>query len=229
MRWVGISNASAEQLEEALDDRRGRERAEPARARLHRRRSTQRRGRGVRGARDRLPALVAARRHRQRRRQRRRRARSRRPPNATAPRRSRSRSRGCWRSARSSSRSPARRGPRRSPTRPGRPSSSSPPTSCTPSPRRSASPDGGRKPGCARSRSGRRGSTIGPMPRSMWSGAISFGLVNVPVKLYSAVSRKTVRFHQLNGKTGTPDRAEARGLRAPARRSPTRTSSRATS
>jgi DNA end-binding protein Ku len=40
------------------------------------------------------------------------------------------------------------------------------------------------------------------MARSMWSGAISFGLVNVPVKLYSAVSRKTVRFHQLNGKTG---------------------------
>jgi DNA end-binding protein Ku len=40
------------------------------------------------------------------------------------------------------------------------------------------------------------------MPRSIWSGAISFGLVNVPVKLYSAVSRKTVRFHQLNGKTG---------------------------
>src|SRR5215208_3328139 len=40
------------------------------------------------------------------------------------------------------------------------------------------------------------------MPRSIWSGAISFGLVNVPVKLYSAVSRKTVRFHQLNGRTG---------------------------
>ena len=36
----------------------------------------------------------------------------------------------------------------------------------------------------------------------MWSGAISFGLVNVPVKLYSAVSRKTVRFHQLNSETG---------------------------
>ena len=36
----------------------------------------------------------------------------------------------------------------------------------------------------------------------MWSGAISFGLVNVPVKLYSAVSRKTVRFHQLNKETG---------------------------
>src|SRR3954447_8757587 len=40
------------------------------------------------------------------------------------------------------------------------------------------------------------------MPRSMWSGAISFGLVNVPIKLYSAVSKKTVRFHQLNGETG---------------------------
>jgi DNA end-binding protein Ku len=40
------------------------------------------------------------------------------------------------------------------------------------------------------------------MPRSIWSGAISFGLVNVPVKLYSAVSRKTVRFHQLNSDTG---------------------------
>jgi DNA end-binding protein Ku len=36
----------------------------------------------------------------------------------------------------------------------------------------------------------------------MWSGAISFGLVNVPVKLYSAVSRKTVRFNQLNMETG---------------------------
>jgi DNA end-binding protein Ku len=41
------------------------------------------------------------------------------------------------------------------------------------------------------------------MPRSIWTGAISFGLVTVPVRLYSAVSRKTVRFHQLNGKTGS--------------------------
>src|SRR5919108_269613 len=40
------------------------------------------------------------------------------------------------------------------------------------------------------------------MPRAIWSGAISFGLVNVPVKLYSAVSRKTVRFHQLHEETG---------------------------
>src|ERR687889_14137 len=40
------------------------------------------------------------------------------------------------------------------------------------------------------------------MPRSIWSGAISFGLVNVPVKLFSAVSKKTVRFNQLNKDTG---------------------------
>lgn len=40
------------------------------------------------------------------------------------------------------------------------------------------------------------------MPRSIWTGAISFGLVTVPVKLYSAVNRKTVRFNQLNAKTG---------------------------
>jgi DNA end-binding protein Ku len=40
------------------------------------------------------------------------------------------------------------------------------------------------------------------MPRSIWTGAISFGLVTVPVKLYSAINRKNVRFHQLNGENG---------------------------
>jgi DNA end-binding protein Ku len=40
------------------------------------------------------------------------------------------------------------------------------------------------------------------MPRAIWTGAVSFGMVSVPVKLYSAVNRKTVRFHQLSGKTG---------------------------
>jgi len=39
------------------------------------------------------------------------------------------------------------------------------------------------------------------MPRSIWSGAISFGLVNVPIKLFSAVSPKDVRFHQLDART----------------------------
>jgi len=37
-------------------------------------------------------------------------------------------------------------------------------------------------------------------PRSLWSGAISFGLVNVPVKMVTAVSQKDVRFNQLHGK-----------------------------
>jgi DNA end-binding protein Ku len=39
------------------------------------------------------------------------------------------------------------------------------------------------------------------MARAIWTGAISFGLVTVPVKLFSAVNRKTVRFHQLSSKT----------------------------
>ena len=36
------------------------------------------------------------------------------------------------------------------------------------------------------------------MPRPIWSGSISFGLVNVPVKVLSAVSSQDVRFHQLH-------------------------------
>jgi DNA end-binding protein Ku len=36
------------------------------------------------------------------------------------------------------------------------------------------------------------------MPRAIWSGSISFGLVNVPVKMTTAVSTKDVRFHQLH-------------------------------
>jgi DNA end-binding protein Ku len=40
------------------------------------------------------------------------------------------------------------------------------------------------------------------MARAIWSGAISFGLVNIPVKLYSAVSKKTVRFHQIDAESG---------------------------
>ena len=40
------------------------------------------------------------------------------------------------------------------------------------------------------------------MQRPIWSGAISFGLVNVPVKLYNAVRKRTVSFHQLRAKDG---------------------------
>jgi DNA end-binding protein Ku len=39
------------------------------------------------------------------------------------------------------------------------------------------------------------------MPRAIWSGSISFGLVNIPVKLYSAVSRKNVQFNQLDARS----------------------------
>ncbi len=41
------------------------------------------------------------------------------------------------------------------------------------------------------------------MARAIWSGSISFGLLNVPVKLYSAVSKNTVRFRELREKDGS--------------------------
>lgn len=41
------------------------------------------------------------------------------------------------------------------------------------------------------------------MPRAIWSGSISFGLVNVPVKMTTAVSEKNVRFHQLHASDNT--------------------------
>ncbi|HET6493969.1 MAG TPA: Ku protein [Thermoleophilia bacterium] len=44
------------------------------------------------------------------------------------------------------------------------------------------------------------------MPRPVWKGAISFGLVNVPVALYAAESRDTLRFRQLDRTTLTPVR-----------------------
>lgn len=40
------------------------------------------------------------------------------------------------------------------------------------------------------------------MPRAIWSGAVSFGLVSVPVKLYAAIKQKDVRFHQVEEGTG---------------------------
>ena len=36
------------------------------------------------------------------------------------------------------------------------------------------------------------------MPRAMWSGAISFGLVNVPIKMFTAARSQDVRFNQLH-------------------------------
>jgi DNA end-binding protein Ku len=40
------------------------------------------------------------------------------------------------------------------------------------------------------------------MPRALWSGVLTFGLVNVPVGLFSATSEKSIRFNQLNKATG---------------------------
>ncbi len=41
------------------------------------------------------------------------------------------------------------------------------------------------------------------MPRAIWSGAISFGLVNIPVKLVTAVSKKNVSFRELRKDDGS--------------------------
>lgn len=40
------------------------------------------------------------------------------------------------------------------------------------------------------------------MARAIWSGAINFGLVSVPVKMYTAVKPKDIAFHQVDEKTG---------------------------
>lgn len=40
------------------------------------------------------------------------------------------------------------------------------------------------------------------MARAIWSGAIGFGLVNVPVQLLPATEDKTVHFHELEAKSG---------------------------
>ena len=42
------------------------------------------------------------------------------------------------------------------------------------------------------------------MPRSLWSGSLSFGLVNVPVALHSGVVDTDVHFRQLHAKDHTP-------------------------
>src|SRR6478735_8512892 len=41
------------------------------------------------------------------------------------------------------------------------------------------------------------------MARAIWTGSISFGLLNVPVKLYSAVSSRAIRFRELREKDGS--------------------------
>jgi DNA end-binding protein Ku len=42
------------------------------------------------------------------------------------------------------------------------------------------------------------------MPRSLWSGSLSFGLVNVPVALFSGIRDTDLHFRQLHAKDDTP-------------------------
>ncbi len=40
------------------------------------------------------------------------------------------------------------------------------------------------------------------MARAIWSGSISFGLINIPVKLFSAITERNVRFNQIDTRNG---------------------------
>src|ERR1041385_2250515 len=42
------------------------------------------------------------------------------------------------------------------------------------------------------------------MPRAIWSGAISFGLVSVPVRLFTATESKELKFHFLDRRVMSP-------------------------
>ena len=85
------------------------------------------------------------------------------------------------------------------------------------------------------------------MPRAIWSGTISFGLVSIPIKLFGAVSRKSVHFNQIDTRTNSrikqkrvseadgsevPPEALAKGYQLAVRRvrprAPTRSSPRST-
>ena len=39
-------------------------------------------------------------------------------------------------------------------------------------------------------------------PRSVWNGTLTFGMVNVPVKLYTATESKTISFHEVHARDG---------------------------
>jgi hypothetical protein len=53
------------------------------------------------------------------------------------------------------------------------------------------------------------------MARSIWTGSVSFGLVNIPVRVFSAVREHDVHFHQLAPDGARPHgrlEGESRGL-----------------
>ena len=60
------------------------------------------------------------------------------------------------------------------------------------------------------------------MARPIWNGSLSFGLVNVPVRLLSATEQKDVSFHQREAGSNSRVRTSA-SRRAPTARSSTRT------
>jgi DNA end-binding protein Ku len=41
------------------------------------------------------------------------------------------------------------------------------------------------------------------MPRSIWNGTITFGLVNVPIKVFSATEDRTIHFHEVHAADGS--------------------------
>ena len=41
------------------------------------------------------------------------------------------------------------------------------------------------------------------MPRALWKGAVSFGMVSIPIKLFTATEEKDISFNQLHKKCGT--------------------------
>lgn len=44
--------------------------------------------------------------------------------------------------------------------------------------------------------------------RALWRGSVSFGLINVPVKMYASTEKKSVNFRQIHRECGTPIRYE---------------------
>jgi len=44
--------------------------------------------------------------------------------------------------------------------------------------------------------------------RALWRGSISFGLVNVPIKMYAATEKKSISFRQIHRECGTPIKYE---------------------
>ena len=40
------------------------------------------------------------------------------------------------------------------------------------------------------------------MPKSVWNGTVTFGMVNVPIKLYSATESKAIHFQEVHAKDG---------------------------